>query len=125
VSLFYLSVDLFAHTIPFDLTGFLAFRSLISIWELIFETFLLINVFSFISQYIIPGAAASLERIYANDDQLVMLYEDGRARLWDVSVGEFRRSAVKDKVPEMIGEGPVMWYVILMTKHHALKYAGC
>jgi hypothetical protein len=50
-----------------------------------------------------------------------MLYEDGRARLWDVSVGEFRRSAVKDKVPEMIGEGPVMWCVILMTRHHALS----
>ncbi|KAH7928777.1 hypothetical protein BV22DRAFT_1058262 [Leucogyrophana mollusca] len=56
-------------------------------------------------QYLIPGAASPLRRICTGGDNLLLVYADESARLWDGRTGEFWRSMGADKVEELLGQG--------------------
>jgi len=57
------------------------------------------------SLYLIPGAAASLCRICLETNNLLLVYANRRARLWDVKTKEFWRSMSLDKVDELLNQG--------------------
>ncbi|KAJ7276394.1 hypothetical protein B0H12DRAFT_1199167 [Mycena haematopus] len=54
--------------------------------------------------YLIPGSAFPLERICLGGDNLLLIYADRRARLWDVKTKEFWRSMGLDKAEELIAQ---------------------
>ncbi|CCL99455.1 uncharacterized protein FIBRA_01473 [Fibroporia radiculosa] len=51
---------------------------------------------------LVPASAAPLSRIHVGDDNILLLYSDGRARLWDSKTMEFRRSMNADKADELL-----------------------
>lgn len=53
----------------------------------------------------VPGAPAPLTRICAVESNLLLLYADDRARLWDVKTLEFRRSMDLEKAKELLAQG--------------------
>ncbi|KAI9511385.1 hypothetical protein F5148DRAFT_1323298 [Russula earlei] len=55
--------------------------------------------------YMVPGSPAPLIRICIGGNNLLLLYADGRARLWDVKTLEFWRSMVLEKAKEVLGQG--------------------
>ena len=57
------------------------------------------------SLYIVPGAPAPLTRICVGGSNLLLLYADDRARLWDVETLEFRRSMDLEKAKELLAQG--------------------
>jgi hypothetical protein len=58
-----------------------------------------------VSLYMVPGAPASLTRICVGESNLLLLYADDRARLWDVKTLEFRRSMDLEKAKELLAQG--------------------
>ena len=57
------------------------------------------------SLYMIPGSAASLRRICLGETNLLLIYEDRRARLWDMHSREFWRSISLEKAEELLPQG--------------------
>jgi hypothetical protein len=57
------------------------------------------------SLYMVPGAPAPLTRICVGGSNLLLLYADDRARLWDVKTLEFRRSMDLGKAKELLTQG--------------------
>ncbi|KAF9468708.1 hypothetical protein BDZ94DRAFT_1304460 [Collybia nuda] len=55
--------------------------------------------------YLIPGSAAPLCRVCLGGHNLLLIYADHRARLWDVQTKEFWRSMNLDKVDELLEQG--------------------
>ncbi|KAJ7162930.1 hypothetical protein C8R46DRAFT_1101904 [Mycena filopes] len=55
--------------------------------------------------YLIPGAAFPLERICLGGDNILLVYADRRARLWDVKTKEFWRSMGLEKAEELVAQG--------------------
>ncbi|KZT12183.1 WD40 repeat-like protein [Laetiporus sulphureus 93-53] len=55
--------------------------------------------------FIVPASSAPLSRIYVGEDNLLLLYADGRARLWDSKTREFWRSMSAEKVDELMKQG--------------------
>jgi hypothetical protein len=53
----------------------------------------------------VPGAPAPLTRICIDESNLLLLYADDRARLWDVKTLEFRRSMDLEKAKELLAQG--------------------
>lgn len=51
--------------------------------------------------YLIPGADAPLEKVYVGEDKILLIYLDGRARLWNAGTGEFWGTMTRDKAQEM------------------------
>ncbi|KAJ7904510.1 hypothetical protein B0H14DRAFT_2663171 [Mycena olivaceomarginata] len=64
---------------------------------------IVIDGFQFL--YLIPGSAFPLERICLGEDNILLLYADRRARLWDVKTKEFWRSMSLDKAEELVAQG--------------------
>lgn len=63
------------------------------------------------SVYLVPASAAPLHRVYLREDNLMLVYGDGRARLWDTRSREFWRSMSTEKADEMMQEGDWLhWY---------------
>ena len=58
-----------------------------------------------LSLFLIPGAPARLSSMSISPDNLMLLYEDGRARLWDMKAKEFWRSMRLEKAAEMLSQG--------------------
>jgi hypothetical protein len=58
-----------------------------------------------ISLYMVPGAPAPLMKICIGGDNLLLLYADDRARMWDVKTLEFWRSMDTKKAKELLGQG--------------------
>jgi len=58
-----------------------------------------------ISLYMVPGSPAPLTRICVGGNDLLLLYADDRARLWDVKTLEFWRSMDVEKAKELLGQG--------------------
>lgn len=54
---------------------------------------------------VLPGSPASLERIALAEDNLLLFYADGRARLWDLKTMEFWRAMARDKAEELVQQG--------------------
>ncbi len=72
-----------------------------------------------VSLYMVPGAPAPLTRICVGGNNLLLLYADDRARLWDVKTLEFWRSMDLEKVKELLAQGgwtelsvPLLSYVL-------------
>lgn len=57
------------------------------------------------SMYLIPGSASRLTHICLSEDNLLLAYTDGKARLWDVETREFWRSMTSKAVDELLGQG--------------------
>ncbi|GLB39841.1 putative WD40 repeats [Lyophyllum shimeji] len=55
--------------------------------------------------YLVPGSSAPLSRICVGGNNLLLVYADNRARLWDVQTLEFWRSMTVEKVDELLGQG--------------------
>ncbi|KAJ6624507.1 hypothetical protein B0H10DRAFT_2174467 [Mycena sp. CBHHK59/15] len=55
--------------------------------------------------YLIPGSVFPLERICLGEDNILLIYADRRARLWDVKTKEFWRSMGLDKADELVAQG--------------------
>ncbi|KZV92531.1 hypothetical protein EXIGLDRAFT_718203 [Exidia glandulosa HHB12029] len=54
---------------------------------------------------VLPGSPAPLERIALAEDNLLLFYADGRARLWDVKTMEFWRAMARHKAEELVHQG--------------------
>ncbi|KAK7061717.1 WD-repeats-region domain-containing protein [Favolaschia claudopus] len=68
-------------------------------------TIAVIAVDGFQFLYLIPGSAFPLERICLGDNNILLIYADRRARLWDVKTKEFWRSMGIDRAEELVGQG--------------------
>ncbi|KAL7279647.1 hypothetical protein ACG7TL_006053 [Trametes sanguinea] len=55
--------------------------------------------------YLVPASAAPLKTICLGEDNLLLLYTDGRARLWDARTREFWRSMSSEKAIELVQQG--------------------
>ncbi|KAI0354805.1 WD40 repeat-like protein [Trametes cingulata] len=55
--------------------------------------------------YLVPGAAALIKRICLGENNLLLMYTDGRARLWDTATREFWRSMSVEKAVELVRQG--------------------
>ncbi|KAH9891906.1 WD40 repeat-like protein [Cubamyces lactineus] len=55
--------------------------------------------------YLVPASAAPLARICLSEDNLLLVYTDGRARLWDSKTREFWRSMSIEKAEELVQQG--------------------
>ncbi|TDL19727.1 hypothetical protein BD410DRAFT_773671 [Rickenella mellea] len=55
--------------------------------------------------YLIPGSGAHLKRICLGEDNLLLIFSDGRARLWDVKTREFWRSMDVLKADGLLEQG--------------------
>ncbi|PIL35130.1 hypothetical protein GSI_02919 [Ganoderma sinense ZZ0214-1] len=69
--------------------------------------------------YLVPASAAPLERVCLREDNLMLVYGDGRARLWDTRSREFWRSMSAEKAAEMMQEGD--WLNWSLTKSSESK----
>ncbi|KAF8501955.1 WD40 repeat-like protein [Hysterangium stoloniferum] len=68
-------------------------------------TLAVINMDGFEFLYLIPGAATHLCRICLGEDNLLLMYADNRARLWDVKTREFWRSMSTKTANELVVQG--------------------
>ncbi|KAJ7505803.1 hypothetical protein B0H11DRAFT_1851029 [Mycena galericulata] len=68
-------------------------------------TIAVIAVDGFHFLYLIPGLAFPLQRICLGEDNILLIYGDRRARLWDIKTKEFWRSMSLDKAEELVGQG--------------------
>ncbi|KIY66834.1 WD40 repeat-like protein [Cylindrobasidium torrendii FP15055 ss-10] len=50
---------------------------------------------------LVPGSAFPLVRVCVGEDNLLLVYANGKARLWDIKTREFRRSMSVDKANEV------------------------
>ncbi|KAG6827295.1 hypothetical protein H0H92_012460 [Tricholoma furcatifolium] len=64
---------------------------------------IVIDGFQFL--YMVPGSSAPLRRICIGANNLLLVYEDNRARLWDTQTHEFWRSMAQEKVDELLKQG--------------------
>jgi len=64
------------------------------------------------SMYLIPTSMSPLIRMCIGGDNLLLIYGDRHARLWDVKTQEFWRAMTVDKADELVGQGGwAEWYV--------------
>ena len=64
------------------------------------------------SLFLVPGSPAHLRTICLSTDNLMLLYVDGRTRLWDIKNREFWRSMNSEKTAEMLKQGG--WSILLV-----------
>ncbi|KAH9950696.1 WD40 repeat-like protein [Amylocystis lapponica] len=55
--------------------------------------------------FLVPASAAALKKVCLGTDNLLLMYADGRARLWDTKTREFWRSMNIDKAEELLKQG--------------------
>ncbi|KAL6301983.1 hypothetical protein BKA93DRAFT_436971 [Sparassis latifolia] len=55
--------------------------------------------------YLVPASVAPLRRICLGEGNMLLVYADGRARLWDTTTREFWRSMAADKADALLREG--------------------
>lgn len=63
------------------------------------------------TQYIIPGRAARLESLATRADEILLIYDDGKARVWDLRTQELRRSIAIDQAQALLDDGKGWWGV--------------
>lgn len=51
---------------------------------------------------ILPASSSGLEKIYARQSQLLCVYDNGRARLWDIEQQTLRKSLSHAEAVEII-----------------------
>lgn len=57
------------------------------------------------SLYLIPPSTTPLMKVGLGEDNLLLYYMDGRARLWDTKTREFWRALTWSKADELINAG--------------------
>ncbi|KAI0770640.1 WD40 repeat-like protein [Fomes fomentarius] len=62
--------------------------------------------------YLVPASAAPLTRVCLGEDNLLLIYGDGRSRLWDTRTREFWRSLSNEKAEELVRQGAWFQWVI-------------
>ncbi|KAL0567058.1 hypothetical protein V5O48_014937, partial [Marasmius crinis-equi] len=67
--------------------------------------------------YVIEGSAFPLERVCIGQNNLLLVYADRRARLWDIKTKEFWRSMTADKADEMLTQGG--WSQLIVNETNA------
>ncbi len=77
----------------------------------------------------VPGAPAPLIKVCTSGDNLLLLYGDDRARLWDVKTLEFWRSMNIEKAKELLNKGgwaelSVTVYTVVACALFSLPWAG-
>lgn len=55
--------------------------------------------------YLIPASRVPLRRIFIGGNTILLAYANGKARVWNIETGEFRRSTGLDAAEEMLREG--------------------
>jgi hypothetical protein len=55
--------------------------------------------------FLLPAARAPLTRIFAGGKDIMLAYENGKARVWNVETREFRRSTGFDSAEDMLASG--------------------
>ncbi|KAH9922915.1 WD40 repeat-like protein [Fomitopsis serialis] len=55
--------------------------------------------------FLVPTSSAPLKQVHVGGNNLMLLYRDGRARLWDSKTQEFWRSMNADRTDEMLKQG--------------------
>lgn len=80
--------------------------------RLLFYT--LLTLYPFLdSMYLIPASMYPLLRVCIGGDNLLLIYGDRHARLWDVRTREFWRAMTVDKADEMVHQGGwAEWWVV-------------
>ncbi|KAI4523652.1 WD40 repeat-like protein [Schizophyllum commune Loenen D] len=68
--------------------------------------------------YMIPGSVATLRKICLQGNNLMLLYVDGRARVWDTATRELWRTVGQDKALEMLQHGG--WTEFPLTKANCI-----
>ncbi|KAF8158416.1 hypothetical protein B0H34DRAFT_797808 [Crassisporium funariophilum] len=68
-------------------------------------TIAVIVIDGFQFMYLVPGSAAPLKRICLGGHNLLLIYGDQRARLWDAQTRELWRSMGLDKAEELLAQG--------------------
>ena len=63
----------------------------------------------------VPGSPAPLIKVCTGGDNLLLLYGDDRARLWDAKTLEFWRSMNMEKAKELLNQGS--WAEMSVTVH--------
>ena len=81
------------------------------------------------SLYMVPGSPAPLIKVCTSGDNLLLLYGDDRARLWDVKTLEFWRSMNTEKAKELLNQGgwaelSVPVYIVAVSVSFSLPWAG-
>jgi hypothetical protein len=61
------------------------------------------------SLYTIPGRGVALEELAVRADELLLIYEDARARVWDMRTLELRRSIGLDQAKALLDDGKGWW----------------
>ena len=75
------------------------------------------------SLYMVPGSSAPLKRICLEGHNLLLIYDDQRARLWDTKTKQLWRSMSLEKAEELITQG--RWsdlYVVHLIGFTFLKH---
>ncbi|EST10087.2 Quinoprotein amine dehydrogenase, beta chain-like protein [Kalmanozyma brasiliensis GHG001] len=62
-------------------------------------------------QYTIPGRGARLTSLAVRADELLLTYDDGKARVWDLRTQELRRSIAVDQAQALVEDGKGWWTV--------------
>lgn len=62
----------------------------------------------------IVGARAPLESAWLRHDELLLFYQSGQARLWDVASGQLRRSMSRPTALELLHDGEA-WYCLYVA----------
>ncbi|KDR82569.1 hypothetical protein GALMADRAFT_237950 [Galerina marginata CBS 339.88] len=68
-------------------------------------TIAVIVIDGFHFRYLVPGSAAPLKRICLGGNNLLAIYGDHQARLWDAQTKELWRSFEEDKAEELLAQG--------------------
>ena len=63
----------------------------------------------------VPGSPAPLIKVCTGGDNLLLLYGDDRARLWDAKTLEFWRSMNMEKAKELLNQSS--WAEMSVTVH--------
>jgi WD repeat-containing protein 7 len=66
---------------------------------------LFLSDFDWFRSFLIPGGPDRLEKIALGEDNLMLIYSNDMARLWDVRTQEFWRSMTREKAEELLEQG--------------------
>ncbi|GJJ15512.1 hypothetical protein Clacol_009790 [Clathrus columnatus] len=75
-------------------------------------TIVVINLAVMELLYMIPSSATRLREICLSEDNILLMYADGRSRLWDLKTQEFWRSMTTRTASDLLGQGGWVRYEI-------------
>ncbi len=70
--------------------------------------------------YTVPGRGARLTSLAVRADDLLLTYDDGKARVWDLRSQELRRSIATDQAQALVEDGKGWWSVKTIEPYNPL-----